>query len=167
MSSNFADVALPLPSLGAFQYSIPDSMKEKLRVGARVYVFVRTRRLIGYVVGFSEEKAIEDVRDIDSVVDEAPILSAEFLELTRWMSDYYLCSWGQAIEAVLPAAFKKGKFLMKSRSRQATEGAEVVNPEALRLTPHQKNAFEQILQKIKAKEPATFLLHGITGSGKT
>ena len=167
MSSNFADVALPLPSLGAFQYSIPDSMKEKLRVGARVYVFVRTRRLIGYVVGFSEEKAIEDVRDIDAVVDEAPILSAEFLELTRWMSDYYLCSWGQAIEAVLPAAFKKGKFLMKSRSRQATEGAEVVNPEALRLTPHQKNAFEQILQKIKAKEPATFLLHGITGSGKT
>src|SRR3989338_8623083 len=83
------------------------------------------------------------------------------------MSEYYLCSWGQAIEAVLPAAFKKGKFLMKSRASKATDRAEVVNPEALHLTVHQKNAFDRILQKIKAKEPATYLLHGITGSGKT
>lgn len=165
--STYADVALPLPALDQFQYSIPEPLQEKLRVGSRVTVFVRTRRMIGYVVGFSEEKAIEDVRDIDSVVDAAPLLNGGFLELTRWMSEYYYCSWGQAIEAVLPAAFKKGKFLMKSRAGKATDRAEVVNPEALHLTVHQKDAFDRILQKIKAKEPATYLLHGITGSGKT
>ena len=29
------------------------------------------------------------------------------LELTRWMGEYYACSWGQALDAVVPAGVKK------------------------------------------------------------
>ena len=29
------------------------------------------------------------------------------LELTRWMADYYACSWGQALDAAVPAGVKK------------------------------------------------------------
>ena len=29
------------------------------------------------------------------------------LELTRWMAGYYACSWGQALDAVVPAGVKK------------------------------------------------------------
>ena len=114
------DVALGLPSFKTFQYSVPETLEGKIALGKRVFVYVRTRRLIGYVVGLSQEKAVEEVKPIEAVVDDSPILSREFLELTRWMSDYYLCSWGQAIESALPAPFKKGKFLMKSRGKNYT-----------------------------------------------
>ncbi len=162
------DVALGLPSsLGTFQYSVPESLREKIEPGKRVYVSVRTRRMVGYVVALSEGQVTEHVREIDSVIDETPILSPAFLKLTSWMSDYYFCSWGQAIEAVLPAPFKKGKFLMKSRAKKIGEGIELVNPKDLPLTTHQEDAFRKISKKIELKEPGTFLLHGITGSGKT
>ena len=167
MPDDFADVALGLPSPEPFQYSIPGHLKKKVTVGQRVYVLVRTRRLVGYVVGISQIKAVKEVRDLDAVIDESPILNAHFLDLTRWMSDYYLCSWGQAIEAGLPAAFKKGKFIMKSRSKKTGDGAERVNPDALDLTAHQTEAFDRIRKKIKAREAGVYLLHGITGSGKT
>ncbi len=166
-ASIFADVALGLPTLGTFQYTVPESLREKVSVGKRVFVHVRSRKIVGYVVGFSREKQFEDLREIDSVIDEAPILNDNFLSLSRWISEYYLCSWGQAIEAALPAPFKKGKFFMKSRSKAISDGVDIVNPTDLSLTPHQDAAFLKIFKYIKSKEPAKFLIHGITGSGKT
>ena len=31
----------------------------------------------------------------------------DMLALTRWIADYYACSWGQALDAVVPAGVKK------------------------------------------------------------
>lgn len=167
MKPLLVDVALGLPSPTLFQYSVPDEWREKIDVGKRVFVFVRTRRLVGTIVGISSEKSVEEVKPIESIIDEAPILDAHFLELTRWLSDYYFCSWGQAIEAALPAAFKKGKFLMKSRSKKKPETIDIVNPQALSLTSHQENAFQVIREKLASRTHGTFLLYGVTGSGKT
>jgi primosomal protein N' (replication factor Y) len=167
MTSLLADVALALPSEKIFQYSVPPSLAERVSVGKRVFVNVRSRRRVGYVVGLSSEKAVEEIRDIESVIDEAPVLNSFFLELTRWMADYYACAWGQAIEAVLPAPFKKGRFLMKSRAKPANHPLDTVNPEELPLTASQEEAYGKIVARIHAGVPGTFLLHGVTGSGKT
>ncbi len=167
MKQIFVDVALALPSFDSFQYSIPESLKEKVAPGKRVWVYVRSRRVIGTIVGVSDQKLFEDLKDIESVVDETPILSEHFLKLTKWMSEYYLCSWGQAIKAALPAPFKKGKFIMKSRSKKTGAGGDIVNPENLVLTAHQKEVFQKILSHVHSGQPSTFLMHGITGSGKT
>jgi primosomal protein N' (replication factor Y) len=161
------DVALGLPGLAVFQYSVPSSLEDKIEIGKRVFVFVRTRRMVGYVVGFSAEKAVSEVKAIDSVIDDAPILSQHFLKLTSWMSEYYFCSWGQAIEAALPAPFKKGRFLMKSRSGKTSDGVELVNPKDLELTAQQDAVYQKIHEKIASRVPGYFLLHGVTGSGKT
>lgn len=163
----FIDVALGLPTFRTFQYSVPENLQSQAEIGKRVFVSVRTRRLVGYIVGFSQAKEVEEVKPIDAVIDDRPLLNPAFFELTRWMSGYYLCSWGQAIEAALPAPFKKGKFLMKSRAAKTPEKREIVNPEDLKLTDHQENAFRQIFKRMESKAPATFLLHGVTGSGKT
>ncbi|HTL70437.1 MAG TPA: primosomal protein N' [Candidatus Eisenbacteria bacterium] len=161
------DVALAVPSSGTFQYSVPAPLRDAAAVGKRVYVNMRSRRMVGYLVGFSAARVVDQVRDIDTFVDEAPILTPAFLELTRWMSEYYLCSWGQAIEAALPAPFRKGRYLMKSRARRATAGAEIVDPDRLTLTKDQAAACERVLERVRERRPGTFLLHGITGSGKT
>lgn len=163
----FADIALALPSLGTFQYAVPDALKSDVQIGKRVFASVRTRQMVGYVVGLSNEKLFDEVKPIDGIIDDFPILSDSFLELTRWLSEYYFCSWGQAIDAAVPAPFKKGRFLMKSRSKKLSHHTEIVNPGALRLTPQQREAYQTIKTSFLSPKPDKFLLHGITGSGKT
>ncbi|MBI2095712.1 MAG: primosomal protein N' [Candidatus Omnitrophica bacterium] len=167
MNRLFADIALNLPSSGTFQYSVPEPLETSAVPGKRVWVSLRTRRMIGTIVGLSHERVVEGVRDIDSVIEDAPLLSESFLRLTRWMSEYYFCSWGQCLEAGLPAPFRKGKFVMKSRAKKWNESAERVNPEDLLLAPHQEAAYAEVLKKMKSGQAGSFLLYGITGSGKT
>src|SRR5262249_37203083 len=38
--------------------------------------------------------------------DEA-LLTPDLMRLTRWMADYYLCGWGQVLNAVIPAGAKQ------------------------------------------------------------
>jgi primosomal protein N' (replication factor Y) len=42
------------------------------------------------------------VRPIDAILTHVRPLTPELLELTRFVADYYLCSWGEAIETALP-----------------------------------------------------------------
>ena len=62
------------------------------------------------------------------MLDDPPLIDAAMLELTRWMAGYYACSWGQALDAVVPAGVKKeagtrvGTFLtVPDEVRQARE----------------------------------------------
>ena len=167
MKPRFADVALAIPSQGPFQYSIPDDLADRIELGKRVYVPVKTRRMLGYVVGFSDLEAVKDAKTVEAVIDEVPVLDPPLLELTRWMSEYYVCSWGQAIEAALPAPFKRGKLFMKSRPGKNASKPQVVDPDDLPLTRAQQKAYDNILLKIRSGQPHTVLLHGVTGSGKT
>ncbi len=165
--ARYADIALGLPSPSPFQYEIPSALDDEMAPGQRVWVRIRERKLVGYVLGFSDEKAFDEIKLIDALIDREPVLDGHFLGLTRWMSEYYFCAWGQTIETALPAPFKKGKFRMKSRARKISETAEMLNPHDLTLTPSQDAAYRSISEKMKARRHGTFLLHGITGSGKT
>ena len=40
------------------------------------------------------------------MIDDKPLASPNMLALTEWMSDYYLCPWGQVLEAVIPAGVR-------------------------------------------------------------
>ncbi len=163
----FVDVALGIPQSSPYQYGVPSPLSEEVQVGKRVYVKIRERRMVGYIVGFSHEKAVKEIKEIEAVIDALPVLDPAMLKLTEWMAATYLCSRGQCIEAVLPAAFKKGKLTMKSRSPKTGSTAQSVNPDDLTLTSEQRAAYGVLLQPVEQNESRVFLLHGITGSGKT
>jgi primosomal protein N' len=75
--------------------------------------------MVGYIVGFTESAEVETVKDIMAVIDEAgPVLDAQMLELTNWISEQYHSSWGEAIEAALPGPVKKGKTKAGPRNPQ-------------------------------------------------
>lgn len=162
----FADVALALPAPGIFQYRVPPETLDPA-IGRRVFVHVRQRRMVGTIVGLTSEAAVKEIKEIDALIEAVPPLDPKFLELTRWMSDYYFCSWGQAIDAALPAPFRRGKFTMRAMSKKNERHPEIENPEELPLTPHQNDAYQRIVASVHARKNGVFLLHGITGSGKT
>jgi primosomal protein N' (replication factor Y) len=66
--------------------------------------------LTGTVVetGSSE---IEDVKPVIEVLDESPTFSAQLLELTRRVADYYLCSWGEVLQAAMPSGMQPNTIM--------------------------------------------------------
>jgi primosomal protein N' (replication factor Y) len=67
------------------------------------------RRVLTAVVVKVMEQLPRDIPGLKSVVkvlDDAPALSRELLELGKWISEYYYCSWGEALSAMLPVLMK-------------------------------------------------------------
>ena len=97
-------VAVPVPLRRTFTYAVPEHLRPGLRRGARVRVPLGRRRVHGTVVEWPvAAPAVEvEAKDVDAVLDRGPALSDEILDLTRFVSEYYLCAWGEAIEAALP-----------------------------------------------------------------
>lgn len=162
----FAKIVFALPVEGPFDYRVPEGLKSSVEVGKRVWVNFGKRRLVGFVVGFARESDCDDVKNIEAVIDEYPLLDDKMLELTKWISQRYLCSWGQAIASALPAGLRHGKTQMETRSA-AVEDYDLEDCDEKSPTAHQSRALDEITRAIDKKASEVFLLHGITGSGKT
>ncbi len=233
----FAEVVFDRPLDHAYTYAVPDNLRTSLAVGKRVQApFGRgDKRTIGFCVGLSETVPERTVKPLLGVVDEQALLTPDLLRLTRWMADYYLCGWGQVLNAVVPAGAKKqagmrsvaflqavpetdlpqalpdltakqlaalqhlrnaGKpvearrlarlagcgtgpveaLVTKRLARRLTlrvdqftdsteDSAEPV--ETVSLNPDQLNVWAPVEQAVREGGFRAFLLHGVTGSGKT
>jgi len=161
----YAEVELPLPIKGPFTYQIPDNISKVLTPGVRVKVSLRNRDLIGYVVGLSNHTSYKNLKSIKEVIDQQPLVSEELLKLARWIADYYQASWGEALETVLPSAVRKP--IKRRKKKDVVEGKSAALLPHLELNPDQSISMKALLAKLRSRTFGTFLLHGITGSGKT
>ncbi len=109
----FAKVLLGLPVEGPFDYSVAAALQDKIAVGARVEVSFGPRRIAGYVIGLAKKTRIKNIKPVLSVLDDHPALDGNMLLLTKEVSEYYCCSWGQVIETSLPAALRKRTVFLK------------------------------------------------------
>jgi primosomal protein N' (replication factor Y) len=68
------------------------------------------RRSEGLVLSVSSKSEFEELKYIESILDETPVLSQEQLKLALWMSDRFFCTVYDAAKAMLPAGmwFKDG-----------------------------------------------------------
>jgi primosomal protein N' (replication factor Y) (superfamily II helicase) len=116
-----AHVALPLPIDELFSYRIPPEAPP-LSSGMRVLVPFGRRKLTGMVVETLEgdESGLKDIAD---VLDEEPSCSPLILDLTRWMAEYYACSWGEALRAALPSGIDVESRRVVSLVRDFAEAA--------------------------------------------
>jgi len=92
-----------------FDYAVPDRLREQLEPGRRVRVpFGPANRMtVGYCVALGTRAGItRRLKSLAEVVDDRALVSPTMLRLTRWMAEYYLCTWAQALEAVLPAGVR-------------------------------------------------------------
>jgi len=104
VAARYASIAVPIPLRQLLTYRIPDDWTEVPPAGARVRVPLGSRQVVATVVE-SDAAAPEaglSVKPIAEHLSGDPMLPPDLLELTRFVSDYYLCSWGEAIETALP-----------------------------------------------------------------
>ncbi|HEV3122092.1 MAG TPA: primosomal protein N', partial [Isosphaeraceae bacterium] len=107
----FAVVVFNGPVEAELSYRIPERLAGRVRPGQRVRVPLGRANAVsvGYCVRVEETAEVEPgrVKDVLDALDDPPLIGVKILELTRWMAAYYACSWGQALEAALPAGVKK------------------------------------------------------------
>ncbi|MBE6304673.1 MAG: primosomal protein N' [Bacteroidales bacterium] len=107
---HYIEVIVPLPLNATFTYSVSPEEHSKLHVGSRVIVPFGRRKFYTAIVCNCvalEPKGYE-VKNILRILDDSdcPTLVHPQLKLWQWISDYYLCSIGEVMNAALPSGLK-------------------------------------------------------------
>ncbi|MBO4778084.1 MAG: primosomal protein N' [Bacteroidales bacterium] len=101
------DVILPL-AVPLYTYLVPTHLHTAVAIGCRVVVQLGTRKMYTAVVYAIHNKKPDtpNIKAIDSVLDEVPIVTQTQLQLWDWMADYYMCNRGEVMKAALPSGLK-------------------------------------------------------------
>src|SRR5262249_48423714 len=83
---------------------------------------------IGYCVNVTWQAPTREVKQIGQVLDDEPLLTPNLLKLTRWMADYYVCGWGQVLNAVVPAGAREQAGTRKTTFIEAVPESLCPNP---------------------------------------
>jgi primosomal protein N' (replication factor Y) len=158
-------VALAVPLAKLFEYALPPDVP--VHVGDRVVVPLGARQRIGVVLETHAESALPPgrMKPIAAVRDDAPRLSAEWLELMRFLSSYYQRPLGETIVSALPPRLRSVKPLPRKALVPPKDAPLARFVPTHELRAEQMDAMQRIARSSGQFE--AFLLHGVTGSGKT
>ncbi|MHB8416672.1 MAG: replication restart helicase PriA [Myxococcales bacterium] len=148
------------PVRGLFTYRVPAALAARAAPGLRVEVPFGRRSLQGFIVEPAEAapEGIEP-RELSAVLDEEPLFPPALFRFLLWTADYYLHPPGEVLKTALPPRGAGGARPRKAEASPA--------PEPKRLTSAQEAAAAAVHTAIERNEYRAFLLHGVTGSGKT
>ncbi len=155
--SLFCDVALPVPLDRLFTYGLGGMTVE---VGARVLVPFAGQRLVGFVVRVHEEQPAAgiEVKAVDRVLDEVPLLGAELMELGRWVAEYYCAPLGEVLRGMAPlGAEVRRQFVYRiseTGRRVLYEGAAKGSSRRSKLPVEEQNREYAVLNYLESGEAA-------------
>ncbi len=162
--SMFACVVLPVPLDRSFHYLIPEALAGKVVPGARVEVPFGPRHMCGVVASLDEEAPVARCKPVIRVIDPGPVVTKELMALARWLSERCVCSLGEALGTIVPSSLRPPV----RASAAGTSGPCRVPPDTPPvLTSAQKAVVGSLKEAVADGKFAPFLLHGVTGSGKT
>jgi len=155
-------VALDVPLPKLFEYSLPQGIEA--RVGDRVAVRFGAQQRIGVVIddNATPELAADRIKPIGSLRDDAPRLPADWIALMRFLSGYYQRPLGETVIGALPPRLRSTRPLPRKVLKQEHHAFGARFRPGHKLTEMQARVVERVGEGFNA-----FLLHGVTGSGKT
>ncbi|MEX2170447.1 MAG: primosomal protein N' [Pirellulales bacterium] len=110
-----ATVVLSTGPPGEFDYLVPVEMRNDRSRDAfvepgrrlRVPMGKGNRLITAYCVRVeTKPSGSRKLKSVAIVIDSVSLLSPAMLRLTHWMAEYYLCPWGQVLEAVVPSGVR-------------------------------------------------------------
>lgn len=162
-------VALDLPLARCFDYALPDGAHvDASDIGRRVRVPFGRRSLIGIIVALPAESevAAENLRPLEAVLRDLPALPADWFRLTEFCAAYYQAPLGEVMLSTLPTGLRRVDPPQARAARRAAKLPATETPPAL--TDGQRAVLAAIADPAAgASGYCAYLLHGVTGSGKT
>ena len=106
----YARVVFPLPQDLTFSYAIPARLQSLAHRGTRVLASLGEGVREGVIVDLTDDPDLPDdsikIKNLSDCLDDTPTFSDELLTLTKWLAEYYLSSWGEALRCAAPAAVR-------------------------------------------------------------
>lgn len=135
--------------------------------GQAVVVPFGKTRTTGVVTEISRKQKEQNefsIKNILCILSEEILLRPWQIALAKWISEYYLCPLSRVIPLFLPKRAWEVETLKKLKTPKSMSAKKSeVKPHHHELTTPQKN----ILATIEQTSNGKFLIHGVTGSGKT
>lgn len=130
-----AEIAVEVRTPRTYSYAVPEPLREQVQAGVCVLVpYGRAARQVpGICVRCGRREWDHTLKPITELTSAEPVLTQPLIELGLWISEYYACSPGLTLAALVPAAARE-KRLKKVTYLRAT-GLEP----ATRLTPKQSD----------------------------
>jgi len=146
VSETFARVIIDRSIHRELDYSIPETLAERVSIGSRLRVPFRDRSALATVVALLTETEAGGVRPIEAVVGEKPVLSPRLIDLARWMAAYYCCPIETVMRSLLPQVIRRAEVGWKKQLFVAA--ARAIEPEEIenlrRRAPRQAELLEAI-----------------------
>ena len=147
--------------LYTYLWDLPEEPSPGCKV--RVPFSIHNKETDGYVAQVLDAPP-EGVKRFKNVTLALPDegLTEEAMQTALWMRGRYLCRYIEAVKCFLP-----GNTQAKRKTKDPFAGLEAQPQEALALNADQQSALDAVTQALERRESETFLLFGVTGSGKT
>ena len=152
------EVAIPVPLHKSFDYLCD----ENVAIGARVKVSFGRKKVVGIVICHKERSDFDNLKSVDEVLDDGPLLSKNILDFLFWSANYYHHPIGEVLSSAIPKNLRLGKPAEIKKARAFDNQISAANFET---TEEQNIAIKTILASKDYFDG--YLLHGVTGSGKT
>ena len=170
MSQTYADIIIDISHSAidrVFQYRIGDAWKEQVQVGSLVTVPFGegNAHRHGYVIGITQTPSYEPdkIKEIVDVPQKGLPIEGKLIQLAAWMRETYGTTMNQALQTVMPVKQTVRKTAQKVEETTLPD----TNWEFVTLNDEQQALVDAFAEDIQAGERHTYLLHGVTGSGKT
>ncbi len=141
-------------------------LEEQVQIGQKVYVPFglgnKVREAYVFRISDRAEQEYKNLKYVTSL-DPQVCLSEEMINTCAWMKRRYLCKYIDAVKCFTPAGSKSKRGKERNPYKDA-KGEEQMIPE---LTKEQAQVLVPIWEAMEQRQHRRFLLHGVTGSGKT
>jgi primosomal protein N' (replication factor Y) len=106
--ATFVNIILPLSLPKTYTYRVTREQEHEIAIGKRALVQFGNKKIYAGVIdeihhnppmGYEAKYVLE-------LMDDEPIADQRMMRFWHWLSDYYLCSLGEIMQAALPSALK-------------------------------------------------------------
>src|SRR6266513_2161746 len=115
MKPNYVHVIIDRAIQRELDYSVPETLADRIGIGSRVRVPFRDKSALATVLATLEQSDAKGIRPIEALVGEAPAISESLLELAKWMSTYYCCPLETVMRSVQPQVIRHAKVGWKKQ----------------------------------------------------
>ena len=96
-------------------YSVPETLAERITIGSRVRVPFRDKSALATVLATLENSDAKGIRPLEALVGDGPVISERLLELAKWMSTYYCCPLETVMRSLLPQVIRRAEISWKKQ----------------------------------------------------
>jgi primosomal protein N' (replication factor Y) len=153
-----------------FDYRLAGELVERVRVGSLLIVPFGGREVLGVALELASESEVAESRLLEPIRLLPVDLPVDLVALARWVAAEYCSTPARALRLLTPELTRgeltgKARKLRPARPEHRAVGA--LRSRAPTLTTDQEEVVRRLLDALGGGEREPFLLHGVTGSGKT